>query len=151
VRKAIGAALMLVAGSASADEIPAEVVDAVQRLPAVTALEAVARSAPCVFDPSARHLERIPSAMSWARIPALAVFDGLPDQPPGTRAVVVRPTRELLARNTTRTLIAERPAILYDHTLTPLPPDAPRPSFIAFLVSERGTEPESCTPQGTGR
>ena len=82
-----------------------------------------------------RHLDRLPSAQQWTRPNALVVFDGLPEQPPGTRAVLMRPTREMLARNIVAAAIAEGSAWLLDRGLAPLGPrPAETAAYLALIV-----------------
>lgn len=126
---------------------PAEVRDAVQRLPATPALEAALRSAPCAFADGTRHLDRLASNLPWAQPAAVVLFDGLPGLPPGHRAVVLRPTRELLARAATREVIARGNVALHAIDLAPLPVDAPTPAFIALHVAPPPTPPEGCVAQ----
>ncbi|CAH0246117.1 hypothetical protein ROS9278_03020 [Roseomonas sp. CECT 9278] len=127
--------------------VPATVLDAVQRLPATPALEAPLRSAPCAFADSTRHLDRLASNLPWAQPAAVVLFDGLPGLPPGRRAVVLRPTRELLARAATREVIAQGGVSLHAIDLSPLPVDAPTPSFIALHIAPPETPPEGCVAQ----
>ena len=75
------------------------------------------------------------------------VFDGLPGLPPGHRAVVLRPTRELLARAATREVIARGSVSLHATDLSPLPADAPTPSFLALHVAPPAAPPEGCVAQ----
>ena len=128
-------------------EVPREVLDAVQRLPPTAALEAPLRSAPCAFSTVARHLDPLPSSLAWARPAARVVFAGLPGLAPGDRAVLLRPTRELMARAATRARIAQGDVSLHDPDLTPLPADAPAPAFLALHVAPPATLPEGCVAQ----
>jgi hypothetical protein len=127
--------------------VPAVVVDAAQRLPATPALEAPLRSAPCAFADGTRHLDRLPSTLPWAQPAAVVLFDGLPGLPDRHRAVVLRPTRELLARAATRDVIAQGGVSLHAIDLSPLPADAPAPSFLALHVAPPATPPEGCVAQ----
>jgi hypothetical protein len=127
--------------------VPAAVRDAAQRLPATPALEAPLRSAACAFADGTRHLDRLASNLRWAQPAAVVLFDGLPGLPPGHRAVVLRPTRELLARAVTRDVIAQGNVSLHGIDLEPLPVDAPTPSFIALHVAPPATPPEGCVAQ----
>jgi hypothetical protein len=126
---------------------PAVVVDAAQRLPATPALEASLRSATCAFAEGTRHLDRLASNLPWAQPAAVVLFDGLPGLPAGHRAVVLRPTRELLARAATREVIAQGGVSLHAIDLSPLPADAPAPSFLALHIAPPGTPPEGCVAQ----
>lgn len=131
----------------AAAQAPAAVRDAVQRLSATAALEAPLRAAPCAFAPFTRHLDRLPSNVPWAQPAAVVLFGGLPGLPPGHRAVVLRPTRELLARAATREVIARGSVSLHATDLMPLPADAPTPAFLALHVAPPATPPEGCVAQ----
>jgi hypothetical protein len=133
--------------AAAMAQAPAEVRDAVQRLPATAALEAPLRAAACAFASFTRHLDRLPSNLPWAQPAAVVLFDGLPGLPPAHRAVVLRPTRELLARAATRQVIAQGSISLHATDLSPLPADAPTPAFLALLVAAPATPPEGCVVQ----
>jgi hypothetical protein len=146
MRRVLALAFCAVAMPAAA-QAPAAVRDAVQRLAATAALEAPLRAAPCAFAPFARHLDRLPSNVPWAQPAAVVVFDGLPGLPAGQRAVVLRPTRELLARAATRDVIAQGGVSLHAIDLMPLPADAPTPSFLALHVAPPATPPEGCVAQ----
>lgn len=143
MRRVLAVALCALAGPAAA-EVPREVLDAVQRLPPAAALEAPLRAAPCAFAPGARHLERLPSNMAWVRPDAAVLFDGLPGLAPGARAVVLRPTRELMARAATRGRIAQGGISLHGLDLSALPADAPAPAFLALHVPPPAAPPEGC-------
>lgn len=132
----------------SAASVPPMVLDAVQRMPPTGALEAPLRAAPCVFAPIARHLDRLPANMPWARPEAVVLFGDLPGLPPGSRAAVLRPTRELLARTATRQRIAEGDISLHDHDLALLPADAATPAFLAIHVAPPAAPPTDCVAQG---
>lgn len=129
-------ALVLPAGA----EVPPELLVAAQRMPAASQLDPVTRSAPCLFAEGVRHLDPLPAAQPWTRPEAIVVFHGLPGQPEGGRAALMRPTREMMARLATRSLLASGNAMLFDDTLAPLPPDAPTPAFLA-VVTPAGTAP----------
>jgi hypothetical protein len=131
----------------AAAQAPAEVRDAVQRLTATAALEAPLRAAPCAFAPFTRHLDRLASNLAWAQPAAIVLFDGLPGLPPEHRAVVLRPTRELLARAATREVIAQGGVSLHATDLSLLPADAPMPAFLALLVPPPAASPEGCVAQ----
>jgi hypothetical protein len=128
----------------AAAQAPAELRDAAQRLPATAALEAPLRAAACAFAPATRHLDRLPSNLAWAQPAAIVAFEGLPGLPPGHRAVVLRPTRELLARAATREVIARGSVSLHAVDLSPLPADAPTPAFLALIVAPPSSPPEGC-------
>ncbi|MEO3472158.1 hypothetical protein AAFN86_09850 [Roseomonas sp. CAU 1739] len=132
----------------AAGNVPPVVLDAVQRMPPTAALEAPLRDAACVFAPVARHLDRLPAATPWVRPDAVVVFGGLPGLAPGSRAAVLRPTRELLARAATRDRIAEGGITLHDIDLDLLPADAPTPAFLAIHVAPPAQPPEGCVAQG---
>jgi hypothetical protein len=131
----------------AAAQAPAELRDAAQRLTATAALEAVLRAAPCAFAPGARHLDRLASNLPWAQPAAIVAFDGLPGLPQRHRAVVLRPTRELLARAATRDVIAQGSVSLHATDLSPLPADAPAPAFLALIVPPPAAPPEGCVAQ----
>jgi len=141
-------ALALCALAATAEPAPREVLDAAQRLPPSAALEAAFRTAPCAFAPDARHLDALASDIAWARPRAVVLFAGLPGLPPGHRAAVLRPTREVLARAATRARIAEGGVSLHGLDLAPLPADAPAPAFLAIHVAPPAAPPEGCVAQG---
>lgn len=131
----------------AAAQAPAEARDAVHRLTATAALEASLRAASCAFAPFTRHLDRLPSNVPWAQPVAIVMFDGLPGLPDGHRAVVLRPTRELLARAATREVIAQGSVSLHATDLSPLSADAPAPAFLALLVAQPSIPPEGCVAQ----
>jgi len=141
--RATALALGAIALSAAA-EVPREVLDAVQRLPPSPALEVVLRAAPCAFAPGVRHLDRLPPNLPWVRLEAVVLVAGLPGLAAGERAVVLRPTRELMARTATRQRIAEGGISLHAIDLAPLPPDAPAPAFLAIHVAPPAAPPEGC-------
>ncbi|GGJ13360.1 hypothetical protein [Neoroseomonas lacus] len=135
-------------GFPAASQVPPVVLDAVQRLPATRTLEAVLRDAACVFSPVARHLDRLPAATPWVRPDAVVLFGDLPSLETGRRAAVLRPTREVLARATTRQRIAEGDITLHDLDLALLPADAPIPAFLAIHVAPPTEPPDGCVAQG---
>jgi hypothetical protein len=143
MRRAAAAAFCAATLPAAA-EVPRAVLDAVQRLAPTTALEAPLRAAPCAFGAEARHLGALPSNVPWARLHAAVLFDGLPGLAPGHRAVVLRPTRELLARAATRERIAQGGISLHGPALERLPEDAPAPAFLALHVAPSVAVPETC-------
>lgn len=147
MRLALAAGLCALAGPAAA-EVPREVLDAVQRLPPSPALEAPLRAAVCVFAPAARHLERLPANLPWARPEAVVLFAGLPGLADGHRAAVLRPTREVMARAATRARIAEGGITLHAPDLSPLAADAPAPAFLAIHVAPPAAPPQGCVAQG---
>ena len=131
-----------------AASVPPAVLDAVQRMPATAGLEAPLRAAPCIFSPAARHLDLLPANMPWARPAAVVLVADLPGLAPGSRAAVLRPTRELMARAATRARIAEGGITLHDIDLAPLPDDAAAPAFLAIHVAPPAQPPEGCVAQG---
>ncbi len=131
-----------------AASVPPVVLDAVQRMPPTAGLEAPLRAAPCVFSTEARHLGRLPSTVAWARPEAVVLLGDLPGLASGSRAAVLRPTRELLARAATRDRIAEGDITLHSMDLAPLPADAPAPAFLAIHVAPPAQPPEGCVAQG---
>lgn len=149
MRRVLALAFCAIASPAAATtaQAPAELRDAAQRLTATPALEAVLRAAPCAFAPGTRHLDRLPSNLPWAQPAALVAFDGLPGLPPSHRAVVLRPTREVLARAATREVIAQGGVSLHAPDLSALPADAPTPAFLALIVAPPATPPEGCVAQ----
>lgn len=128
---------------------PPVVLDAVQRMPPTRTLEAALRDAACVFSPVARHLDRLPAATPWVRPDAVVLFGDLPGLEAGSRAAVLRPTRELLARATTRDRLAEGDITLHDLDLALLPADAPMPAFLAIHVPPPAEPPDGCVAQGS--
>jgi len=117
---------------------------AAQALPAATQLEPVLRGAPCVFADGVRHLDPLPSGQPWTRPQAIVVVQGLPGQPEGSRAALMRVTREMAARVQLRALIAAGNTLLLDFQLAPLPAEAPTPAFLAILSPAGTTLPETC-------
>lgn len=124
-------------------EVPPELLAAALRMPAATQLDPVQRAAACVFAEGVANLDPLPATQTWTRPEAIVVLHGLPGLDDGSRAALMRPTREMLARVATRALIASG-ARLFDHALNALPPDAPVAAYLAIL-SPAGTEaPASC-------
>jgi hypothetical protein len=146
MRRVLALAFCAIAAPAAA-QAPTEIRDAVQRLSATAAMEAPLRAAPCAFAPFTRHLDRLPSNLPWAQPAAIVLFDGLPGLPRGHRAVVLRPTHEVLARAVTREVIAQGGVSLHTTDLSLLPADAPTPSFLALHVAPPATPPEGCVAQ----
>lgn len=110
------------------------------------------RSAVCAFAPEVRHLDRLPSAQPWTRPAAIVLFDGLPGQPPGTRAVLMRPTREALARQVVAQALAAGEARPLDRRLAPLDTAARTAAYLALFVpppADPGAT-ASCTAPGQG-
>jgi hypothetical protein len=96
----------------------------------------VRQAAPCAFAPAVRHLDRLPAAQPWTRPAALVVFDGLSVQPAGTRAVLMRPTRETLALRTVAEALADGTARRLDRGLMPVAANASAPTaYIALIVA----------------
>jgi hypothetical protein len=121
-----------------------EVLAAAQRLPPSGALEAIDTAAECAFAASARHLGPLPARLSWSRPAALVIFSGLNGQTEGDRAVLLRPTRELLARHTTRARIEGGRVSLHDHDLKILPETAQEIAFLALHIAPPESPPEGC-------
>jgi hypothetical protein len=135
-----------------ATEAPPELLRRAELLPPSGGFAIVRQSAACAFAPEVRHLDRLPSAQPWARPNAIVVFEGLPAQPPGTRAVLMRPTREALARRVVADALAEGSATLLDRRLVPLAPGGDEPAaYIAITVpppTAAGVT-RSCVAQGS--
>ncbi|MCE2919876.1 MAG: hypothetical protein LW837_08005, partial [Roseomonas sp.] len=66
----------------------------------------------------------MPSRRAWSRSAALVIFAGLDGVPDGNRAILFRPTRELLARHVVRERIQAGRVSLHDHDLNTLPETA---------------------------
>lgn len=128
---------------ASAQPSP-DLLAAAQALPAATQLEPVIRGAPCAFADGVRHLDPLPAGQAWTRPQAIVVFQGLPDQPDGSRAALMRVPREMAARVQFRNLIAAGNALLFDYQLAPLAADAPAPAFLALLSPAGTAPPDTC-------
>ncbi len=148
MRRVLVLAFCAISASAAAASAPREVLDAVQRLPPAAALDPALRAAPCAFSPAARHLDPLPANIAWAQPRAAVVFAGLPGLPPGSRAAVIRPTRELMARAATREAIARGGIALHAIDLAPLPADAAAPAFLAIHVEPPSTPPDGCVAPG---
>ncbi len=148
MRRVLALAFCAVAFPA-ASQVPPAVLDAVQRLPPTRALEAALRDAACVFSPVARHLDRLPATTPWVQPDAVVLFGDLPGLGAGSRAAVLRPTRELLARAATRERIAEGDITLHDIDLAPLPArgaDTRLPRHPCHPA--RDTRPKAVSPRG---
>jgi hypothetical protein len=115
-----------------------------QRLPPSGALEAIEAAAACAFAPNARHLGPLPARLVWSRPAAVVIFSGLDGMPEGERAVLLRPTRELLARHVVRERIQAGRVSLHDHDLNTLPDTAQEIAFMALHVARPETPPEGC-------
>jgi hypothetical protein len=115
-----------------------------ERLAASTSLEAIDSAADCVFAPNARHLGPLPVRRAWSRPAVVVVFGGLDGVPEGERAILLRPTRELLARHATRERIQGKRVSLYDHGLKTLPETAQEIAFMALHVTRPEQPPEGC-------
>jgi hypothetical protein len=135
---------LLVLGTGRAAATAPEVLAAAQRLPPSGALEAIDAAAVCAFAPHARHLRPLPARLAWSRPAAVVIFAGLDGVPEGVRAVLIRPTRELLARHAVRERIKARRVSLYDHGLNTLPETAQEIAFMALHVAPPETPPEGC-------
>jgi hypothetical protein len=117
---------------------------AAQRLPPSGALEAIDAAADCAFAPNARHLGPLPARLAWSRPAAVVIFSGLDGVPSGNRAVLLRPTRELLARHAVRERIQEGRVSLHDHELNTLPETAQEIAFMALHIARPESPPEGC-------
>ncbi|MCA3337642.1 MAG: hypothetical protein INF90_03860 [Roseomonas sp.] len=117
---------------------------AAQRLPPSGALEAIDAAAACAYAPNARHLGPLPARLVWSRPAAVVIFSGLVGVPSGDRAVLLRPTRELLARHAVRERIQAGRVSLHDHDLNTLPETAQEIAFMALHVAPPETPPEGC-------
>jgi hypothetical protein len=115
-----------------------------QRLPPSGALEAIEAAAECAFAPNARHLGPLPARLVWSRPAAVVIFSGLDGMPEGERAVLIRPTRELLARHVVRERIQAGRVSLHDHDLNTLPETAQEIAFMALHIARPETPPEGC-------
>ncbi|MCZ8141736.1 MAG: hypothetical protein O9273_08700 [Acetobacteraceae bacterium] len=115
-----------------------------QRLPPSGALEAIEAAAACAFAPNARHLGPLPARLVWSRPAAVVIFSGLDGMPEGERAVLIRPTRELLARHVVRERIQAGRVSLHDHDLNTLPDTAQEIAFMALHIARPETPPEGC-------
>jgi hypothetical protein len=92
-------------------------------------------AAVCAFASGIGHLDRLPAAQPWTRPAALVLLGGLPGQPPGVRAVLMRPTREALARRAVAEAIAAGEAQPLDRRLAPLPAaGAAHAAYLALFV-----------------
>jgi hypothetical protein len=119
-------------------------VAAAQRLPPSGALEAIDAAAECAFAPNARHLGPLPARLAWSRPAAVVIFSGLDGVPSGNRAVLLRPTRELLARHAVRERIQAGRVSLHDHELNTLPETAQEIAFMALHIARPESPPEGC-------
>jgi hypothetical protein len=120
------------------------VLAAAQRLAPSGALEAIDAAAECAFAANARHLGPLSARLVWSRPAALVIFAGLDGVPEGDRAVLIRPTRELLARHAVREKIAAGRVSLHDHELNTLPDTAQEIAFLALHVAAPASPPEGC-------
>jgi len=107
-------------------------------------LEAIEAAAECAFAPNARHLGPLPARLVWSRPAAVVIFSGLDGVPAGERAVLLRPTRELLARHAVRERIQAGRVSLHDHDLNTLPETAQEIAFLALHVAPPDEPPEGC-------
>jgi len=112
--------LLSCGAAAAAEAAPPELVRAAELLPPSADFPIVRQSAVCAFAPELRHLDRLPTTQPWTRPVAIVLFGGLPGQPPGTRAVVMRPTREVLARRVVAEALTAGEAQLLDRELSPV-------------------------------
>ncbi|MCA3377563.1 MAG: hypothetical protein INF64_10600 [Roseomonas sp.] len=86
----------------------------------------------------------MPARLAWSRPAAVVIFAGLDGVPEVDRAVLIRPTRELLARHAVRERIKAGRVSLYDHGLNTLPESAQEIAFMALHVAPPETPPEGC-------
>ena len=135
---------LLVLGSGRAAATAPEVLAAAQRLPASATLEFIDGAADCAFAAKARHLGPSPARLVWSRPAAVLIFSGLDGVPEGERTVLMRPTRELLARHATRARIAGGRVSLHDHGLNRLPDTAQEIAFLALHIAAPSSPPEGC-------
>ena len=135
---------LLVLGTGRAAATAPEILAAAQRLPPSGALEAIEAAAECAFAPNARHLGPLPARLVWSRPAAVVIFSGLDGMPEGERAVLLRPTRELLARHVVRERIQAGRVSLHDHDLNTLPETAQEIAFMALHIARPETPPEGC-------
>jgi hypothetical protein len=135
---------LLVLGSGRAAATAPELLAAAQRLPPSGALEAIDAAAECAFAPNARHLGSLPARLVWSRPAAVVIFSGLDGVPEGDRAVLLRPTRELLARHAVRERIQAGRVSLHDHDLNTLPETTQEIAFMALHVARPESPPEGC-------
>jgi len=135
---------LLVLGSGRAAATAPEILAAAQRLPPSGALEAIDAAAECAFAPNARHLGPLPARLIWSRPAAVVFLSGLDGVPEGERAVLLRPTRELLARHAVRERIQAGRVSLHDHDLNTLPETTQEIAFMALHVARPESPPEGC-------
>jgi hypothetical protein len=135
---------LLVLGSGRAAATAPELLAAAQRLPPSGALEAIDAAAECAFAPNARHLGPLPARLVWSRPAAVVFLSGLDGVPAGERAVLLRPTRELLARHAVRERIKAGRISLHDHDLNTLPETTQEIAFMALHVARPESPPEGC-------
>ena len=74
----------------------------------------------------------------------MLIFSGLDGVPEGERAVLLRPTRELLARHAVRERIKAGRISLHDHDLKILPETTQEIAFMALHIARPETPPEGC-------
>jgi len=72
------------------------------------------------------------------------IFAGLDGVPEADRAVLIRPTRELLARHAVRERIQAGRVSLHDHGLNTLLETAQEIAFLALHVAPPDEPPEGC-------
>jgi hypothetical protein len=125
------------------------VLAAAQRLAPSGALEAIDAAAECAFAPNAQHLGPLPAKLMWSRPAALVVFSGLDGLAEAERAVLIRPTRELVARHAVREKIAAGRVSLHDHELNILPDTAQEIAFLALHIAAPASPPEGCVAPAT--
>ena len=74
----------------------------------------------------------------------MVIFSGLDGVPGGDRALLLRPTRELLARHAVRERIQAGRVSLHDHDLKTLPETTQEIAFMALHVARPESPPEGC-------
>ncbi|MFN8982891.1 MAG: hypothetical protein ACK5X9_10235 [Alphaproteobacteria bacterium] len=135
---------LLLLGTGRAAATAPEILAAAQRLAPSASLEAIDSAAECAFAPGLRHLGPLPSRRAWSRSAALVILAGLDGVPDGNRAILFRPTRELLARHAVREGITAGRLLPRDHDLKTLPETAREIAFLALPIAPPETPPEGC-------
>ncbi len=161
LRAVAAAALMLPAGlgggaaaatpAAAASPAAPELLRRAELLPASDGYAIIRRAAPCAFAPGVHHLDPLPAAQPWTRPAAIVVFEGLPGQPDGVRAVLARLTRTARARRSVAEALARGEAIALDLQLGAVAPGAAgAAAYTAILVPPEAAAgaTSSCTAQG---
>lgn len=131
----------------AAAQAPRPAPDVLLQAPRTGGLAGPLRAAPCAFDPAAEHLGWLPSDIAWAQPAALVMTTGLPGLRPGERAVVLRPTRGMLAARATRARIAAGGISLHGRDLAILPAESADAAFLAIHVPPPAAPPVGCHAQ----